>query len=217
MEDGVPSLLRYVVNSVEDGVCLVSGSTLIEVLMKTIAVLVIFPAILCFSCQMGAQGTSAQVAPAACGTGQPSFSLKEDSSDSAVIQPPSAVIQPPAGKALVYVIEQMPSVPLISTKVAVGVNGKWVGETKPRSYISFAVDPGMNHICATYQGDAAVGEEGKTILRRLNVEAGQTYYLLYRGIFSRNSGEVAFFDEVDEDEGAYLLQTSHHLIATPKR
>ncbi|HEV2575805.1 MAG TPA: hypothetical protein VGU25_01225 [Acidobacteriaceae bacterium] len=148
--------------------------------------------------------------PSACGSGRPNFSIKEDASAPAVTQAPD-------GKALIHVIEQMPPVGLISTKVAVGVDGSWVGETKPQTYVSFTVDPGVHHICANYQGDAAVGEEGKTILRRLNVEAGHTYYLLYRGIFSRDSGEVAFFDEVDEDEGGYLLQTSQHVISTTKK
>lgn len=127
------------------------------------------------------------------------------------------MVQAPDGKALVYVIEQMPSMGLLSTKVAVGVDGGWVGIMKPQTYVSFTLDPGVHHICAQYQGEAAVGEEGQIILHRLNVEAGKTYYLLYRGIFDRSSGEVAFLDMVDEDEGRYLLQTAEHVISTAKK
>lgn len=146
----------------------------------------------------------------ACGAGQPNFNVK----DAAVGSPVAPVA---ADKAVVYVFEQMPSVLLLSTKVAIGLDGSWVGETKPQSYIRFVAEPGVHHLCAQYQGDAAVGEQGKILLRRLNLEAGHTYYLLYRGIFSRDSGEVAFLDEVDEDEGLYLLQTSNHVISTPKK
>jgi hypothetical protein len=177
--------------------------------MKTTAVSLLFAGILCCTVPTGAQQTSAQGMPASasCGADQPDFSIKKDVSA-------SAVTQPPEGKALVYVVEEMPSTFFLSTTVALGVDGSWIGATKQHSYMSFTLDPGVHPLCAQYQGGAAVGEP---VLRRLNVQGGRVYYLLYRGIFTRSSGEVAFLNEVDEDEGSYLLRSSDRVISTLRK
>jgi hypothetical protein len=148
--------------------------------------------------------------PAACGAGDTNFKTTRDTT-------PFAPIDPPPGKALVYVIEQMPQLGIYTTKVKVGIDGTWLGETQLQSFISFDVDPGVHHLCAMYEGQALSTEMSSAILHRLNVEAGKTYYLLYRGLVSKDSGEVGFFDEVDEDEGRHLLQSSDRMTSVVKK
>lgn len=161
----------------------------------------------------GARCLFAQNAPntassaAACGTEDANFKTKQDGQS-------AGLTTPPTGKALVYVIEQMPQVGFYTTHVNFGVDGQWVAQLSSQTFTSFAVDPGVHHLCVVYQGQAASSEIGPTILHRLNVEAGKTYYLLYRGLISKDSEEVGFFDEVDEDEGRYVVQTSEHVTST---
>lgn len=160
----------------------------------------------------GAGYVLAQSAPggnlpsAACGVDHTDIKTKQD-------VPRAGASAPPAGRALVYVIEQMPELGFYTTHVNVGVDGRWVAQLSSRTFTSLVVDPGVHHLCAAYQGRLA-SSDGATILRRLNVEAGKTYYLLYRGLFSKESGELGFFDEVDEDEGQYALQMSQHVTST---
>jgi hypothetical protein len=128
--------------------------------------------------------------------------------------------QPPAGKALVYVIEEMPGAGLFTTHVKVGLDGTWVSQLESESFASFAVDPGVHHLCAAYQGQLITSAVGAVILHRLNAEAGKTYYLVYRGLINRDSdgsGFVGFFDEVDGDEGRYLLQSSGQITSEVKK
>lgn len=155
-----------------------------------------------------AQTAAGTASPAAaCGTDDANFKTKQAGQG-------AGSMTPPAGKALVYVVEEMPQVGFYTTHVNVGVDGRWVAQLSAQTFASFDIDPGVHHLCVVYQGQAASSEIGPTILHRLNVEAGKTYYLLYRGLISKDSEEVGFFDEVDEDEGRFVLQTAAHVTST---
>lgn len=154
-----------------------------------------------------AQNTPTAAPLSACGPGKAEFKTSHDQSDGGPTTPPD-------GKALVYVIEQMPQIGLYTTHVNIGVDGGWIAQLSSKSYTSFIVDPGVHHLCAVYQGQFASSDIGPTILHRLNAEAGKTYYFLYRGLLSKESEEVGFFNEVDEDEGSYALQSSQYLTST---
>jgi hypothetical protein len=97
------------------------------------------------------------------------------------------------------------------------VDGQWIAQLSSLTFTSFALDPGVHHLCAVYQGQLASSDIGPTILHRLNVQAGKTYYFLYRGLISAQSQEVGFLDEVDEDEGGFVLQTSQHVTSTVEK
>jgi hypothetical protein len=162
----------------------------------------------------GQQNRAANVSlPAACGVDNTDFVVKRDSRNSQT----APDVQAPAGKALVYVIEEMPDTAFLTSNVKIGVDGSWIGETARQDYMSFTLDPGIHHLCVTYQGQFAPGVDGGAILHRLHAEPGKTYYLLYRGVFLKEYGEIGFFNEVDEDEGQYLLQLSNHVTATAKK
>jgi hypothetical protein len=161
-------------------------------------------------CLLAQNAPNADPFAAACGAEHASFKTKQDG-------PGTGLTTPPAGKALVYVIEQMPQVGLFTTHVNVGVDGQWIAQLSSLTFTSFALDPGVHHLCAVYQGQLASSDIGPTILHRLNVQAGKTYYFLYRGLISAQSQEVGFLDEVDEDEGGFVLQTSQHVTSTVEK
>jgi len=161
----------------------------------------------------GARGVMAQGAWApsmvdgACGASDTTVKSKTDSMV-------AAVETPPAGKALVYVIEQMPKVPFLTSHVKVAMDGVWLAQLEASSFTSVYVDPGVHHFCARYQGEAVSSDLGATMLHGVHAEAGKTYYLVYRGVIIKDGGQIGFFDMVDEDEGRYLLEASSHMSST---
>jgi hypothetical protein len=123
----------------------------------------------------------------------------------------------PAGKALVYIVEAMPDYSFVTKKVNIGLDGTWLGATDSQTYISFAVSQGTHHLCTVYQGHlASMDDEGRTLLLHLDAEPGKVYYFRYHALFLKDSPGIAFFDQVDEDEGLFLLQSSFHATSTRK-
>src|SRR5208282_465796 len=104
-----------------------------------------------FTMSAFAQDSSAvSSAQAACGPKDVNFDVEDDNS-------PHTVGQPEAGKALVYVIQDIGSMSCVggcvTTKVA--LDGAWIGANHHNSYLSFAVDPGERHLCANWQSHFA--------------------------------------------------------------
>jgi hypothetical protein len=158
------------------------------------------------------QQPAAEASPimAACGAVKANFAIQKDAMH-------LAQTQPPEGQALVYLIEEMPGLPFVSSTVNFGVDGLWIGATKAETYMVLPLSPGVHHLCSEYQTHLPAGEQGRVTLRRLNLEAGKSYYILYRGLITKDSGEVAFLNPVDEDEGRYLIQTFDHVTSYPKK
>jgi hypothetical protein len=158
------------------------------------------------TCAWGQQST-VNPETAACGPDRTNFTVKKDAG-------PSSLVQAPPDKALVYVIEAMTKTPFLTTKVNIGVDGRWIGATATGGYLSIVLEPGEHHACAVYQGHAeGMDVDGQTLLLHLNVEAGKTYYLRYHAFFTRDSGGIAFFEPVDADEGQLLLQQTVHVTS----
>lgn len=145
------------------------------------------------------QQASANPAAAACGSTPANYTVRHDTT-------PFVPTPVPPGKALIYIIESMPSLSLFTTKVNIGLDGQWLGATEAQTHISFPVDPGVHHLCAVYQGHAeGMDAEGQTLLLHLDAKAGNTYYLRYHALIPKESPGLAFFEPVDEDEGLLLL------------
>ena len=150
-------------------------------------------------------------AAAACGSTPANYIVKHDTT-------PFVLTLVPPDKALIYFIESMPSYPIVTTKVNLGLDGQWLGATDAQSHTSFAVDPGIHHLCAVYQGHAeGMDAEGQTLLLRLDAEAGHTYYLRYHALFLKESPGLAFFEPVDEDEGLLLLERTEASTSALKK
>jgi len=158
----------------------------------------------------GQQGTVNPMS-AACGPDRANFTVTKDA-----VQPGPARV--PKDKAMVYVIEAMPKVPIVTTKVNIGLDGRWIGATQAEGFLNVVLDPGVHHMCAVYQGHAeGMDEEGRTLLLHLNVEAGKTYYLRYHALFLKDDPGIAFFEPVDADEGQFLLQRSQRVTSVEKK
>ncbi|HLM83505.1 MAG TPA: hypothetical protein VK302_23105 [Terriglobales bacterium] len=168
-------------------------------------------ALILFSIAAFAQDPAAvSAAQAACGPSNVKFDVKDDNSQ-------HTVGQPEAGKALVYVIQEIGSINCIggciTTKIA--LDGAWVGANHHNSYFSFAVDPGERHLCANWQSHFArlsqvVG------LAHFTAEAGKVYFFRTRAI---GYGGPTFFDiePIDSDQGRLFVASIPLSISHPKK
>jgi|WetSurMetagenome_2_1015567.scaffolds.fasta_scaffold713294_1 hypothetical protein len=126
--------------------------------------------------------------------------------------------QPEAGKALVYFIEDdsnFSSFPKPTTRA--GLNGKWVGATHGNSYLYFAVNPGVHHLCASWQTGVILGKGHMTGAAHFTADAGGVYYFEVQNKFfmaDTQSMTDLTLTPLDSDEGEILvnkfaLSTSH--------
>jgi hypothetical protein len=149
-------------------------------------------------------------AQAACGATSVNFDVKNDDSQ-------HTIAQPEAGKALVYVIQDIGSVNCIggciTTKIA--LDGAWVGANHHNSYFSFAVNPGERHLCANWQSHFArlsriVG------LAHFTAEVGKVYYFRTRVLGATTTN---FFDiePIDSDQGRLFVASIPLSVSHPKK
>ncbi|MGA3213162.1 MAG: hypothetical protein ABSD20_17810 [Terriglobales bacterium] len=123
--------------------------------------------------------------------------------------------QPEEGKALLYFIEDdsnFGSSPKPTARM--GVDGDWVGATHGSSYLSVSVDPGVHHLCASWQTTVVVGMGHMTSAAHFTAEAGNVYYFVVRDIWVRDGLRDMSLGPLDSDEGQLLvnrfsLSTSH--------
>lgn len=149
-------------------------------------------------------------AEVACGPKGVDFDVKDDDSE-------HAIKQPEAGKALVYVIQDLGIAGCpggcITTKVA--LDGTWVGANHRSSHLAFAVDPGEHHLCANWQSHFA-GRSEVVGLAHFSAEAGSVYYFRTRVL---GLAATTFFDidPIDSDLGKLLIATFPGSVSHPKK
>jgi hypothetical protein len=133
-----------------------------------------------------------------CGAPDSKFEVKTEK------QPQSA--QPDAAKALVYFIENdsdFGSNPKPTTRL--GVDGEWVGATHGNSYFHFLVDPGVHHLCASWQTTVILGQGHKTAAAHFTAEAGGVYYFEAKNSWWLDHGSASIsLHPLDSDEGQLL-------------
>lgn len=137
--------------------------------------------------------------PPACGPAGVNFSTETSTE-----RPP---VQPEAGKALVYVVDDFPTVSsnFGAPRIKVGLDGTWMGAAHGSSYLFFSVGPGEHHMCATWQSSL---ERFSKLASFAHVvaEAGKTYYFRTRIIYSSQWANVYLdFEAIDPDEGEHLV------------
>ena len=126
--------------------------------------------------------------------------------------------QPEAGKALVYFIENdsnFVSFPKPTTRA--GLDGKWVGATHGNSYLYFSVDPGVHHLCASWQTAVILGKGHMTAAAHFTADAGGVYYFEAKNTFINVENQAiadTTLTPLDSDQGQILvdqfaLSTSH--------
>ncbi len=167
-------------------------------------------ALILFTMSAFAQNTSAvSVATAACGPRGVNFDIETDKSQ-------HTVGQPEAGKALVYVIQDVgPLVHCLGmcTNTKVALDGAWVGANHQTSYFSFAVDPGERHLCAQWQ---SYYESRLVGLAHFTAEAGKVYYFRTRALDARN-GSLFDLEPIDSDMGKFYVAVYPLSVSHPKK
>jgi hypothetical protein len=80
------------------------------------------------------------------------------------------------------------------------------GATHGNSYLYFSVDPGVHHLCASWQRAVALFQGRKTAAAHFTAEAGQTYYFSAKNIYTRDGPTDMSLDPIDRDEGQLLAK-----------
>src|SRR6202451_3059412 len=176
--------------------------------MKTVALLLVLLASPVF-----AQDTSDTNSPLwACGPAAAKFDV--------TATPPADVVPvqvPSVGKALVYVIQDLGQgdfVGAASATFRIGLDGAWIGALKGRSYFSFSVSPGEHHLCSNWQSSLKMYAVYHS-LTNFTAEACKSYYFRAR-LWSSGKEPRLDLDEINSDEGRYLVSTSSLAVSHPR-
>lgn len=172
----------------------------------------VFAIVLLFGTFVVAQDASSPVNTApGCGAASVKFEVKRDKSSHPLLQPPS-------GQAMVYFVEddtEFESNPKPTTRI--GVDGTWVGANHGNSYFSFAVAPGVHHLCASWQSLTIIGAHDTSAAAHFTAEAGQVYYFRVKNKWLREHAATHVdLSPVDTDEGQLLASRRPLSVSHPK-
>ncbi len=132
-----------------------------------------------------------QLASSACGPYNIKFDVQR-------VPRSAANLTPPAGQALIIVEGAGMPAPIMR----IGIDGKWMGATKPASYLAIPVLPGVHHLCLQSQPGRIFHNHGM-YLNQVNVVSGNSYYFLV-DVFQRIDMQPAL-EAIDSDEGRDLV------------
>ncbi len=105
--------------------------------------------------------------------------------------------------------ENQPIGPFMHATVRLGMDGAWLGANKGNSYFAVTVDPGVHHLCASW-------ERKNVDATSFTADPGRTYYFAARvNVESRYS--ITFnLSQLNEDEGKYLVKPLKLSTSKPK-
>lgn len=143
-----------------------------------------------------------------CGDSSAKFEVKTS--------PDHQPVQPQPGKALVYFLQNdsnFNSFPKPTTRV--GIDGKWVGATTRNSYLYFFVEPGVHHLCTSWQRHVIAWRGLQSAAAHFTAQAGGVYYFQVKDTFlNGDAGQIndVTLAPLDSDEGQLLA--SQYALAT---
>jgi hypothetical protein len=112
-----------------------------------------------------------------------------------------------AEKAVVFIIERDLTTQSFATpSTRLGMDGEWLGATSGNSYAFFVVTPGVHHLCADTKF-GGLGGEGQAFLH-FKANAGATYFFEVRNTRVGDELRDVALEQLDEDEGEYLVSLS---------
>ena len=156
----------------------------------------------------------ATVLPDACGDDKVKFDVKTEKGQ-------SAPATPEAGKAQIVFIENENHMigPFMYATVRFGLDGAWVGANNNNSYFVLPVDPGVHHLCVSWQ--SALPMLKKSIdVASFTAEPGKVYYFAATVKVTPTGDNNATYDfslaPLDDDEGKYRVKAWKLATATPK-
>jgi hypothetical protein len=164
----------------------------------------LFVIILCASLFSSMCARAKTILPDACGDDSVKFDVNTKTSKSLPAPPAS-------GKAQIVFIENENHMvgPFMSATVRFGMDGAWVGANKSNSYFTMTVDPGVHHLCASWQ--SVMGRVEKNVdVASFTAEPGKIYYfaadvkVIPTG---ENTADITFaLSQIDEDKGKYRVK-----------
>lgn len=99
--------------------------------------------------------------------------------------------------------------------VRFGMDGAWVGANYGNSYFAVTVDPGIHHLCASWQ--SSLGTLKKNVdLTSFTAEPGQVYYFAAQVIVVARDSFTFGISQLNEDEGKYRVKLSKLSTSKPK-
>jgi len=99
--------------------------------------------------------------------------------------------------------------------IRAGLDGAWVGANKANSYFIFSVAPGEHHLCSSWQSSLKTFAAYHS-LTSFTAEVGGIYYFRTRFWTSDRESRLDL-DEINGDEGRYLISTSSLAVSHPKK
>jgi hypothetical protein len=142
----------------------------------------------------------AVVLPDSCGDDKVTFDVKTEKN-----QPMPA--GPAEGNAQIIFMENENHMvgPFIHATVRFGIDGAWVGADNGNSYLVATVNPGLHHLCASWQSTtASLGEDFD--LTSFTAEPGMVYYF-GAAVTVESRGVVTFaLSQLNKDQGKYRLK-----------
>jgi hypothetical protein len=110
-------------------------------------------------------------------------------------------------KAVVFIIERDLTTRTFATpSTRLGMDGEWLGATSGNSYSFFVVTPGIHHLCADTKF-GGLGGAGQAFLH-FKANAGATYFFEIRNTRVGDELRDVALEQLDEDEGEYLVSLS---------
>ncbi len=148
------------------------------------------------------------------------------------VKGPHKPAQPEVGKALVYFIEDdsnLNSATKPTTRA--GLDGKWVGATHGNSFLYFSVEPGLHHLCASWQVKkshpvagvllgVSIGRDPRDAATRFTAEAGGIYYFVAKNSSVRTESSTTedfTLTRLDSDEGQLRVNGSKLATSQQKK
>lgn len=151
----------------------------------------------------------AAILPDACGSDKIKFDVTEKS--------PSALAAPADGKAQIVLVEDNKQMvtPFSYATVRFGVDGTWAGANKGDSYFVINVDPGVHHVCASWQ--SAIPTLKKDVdVTSFTAEAGKTYYFAAQITIVSKEDVTFSLAQLNDDEGKYRVKAWKLSASKPK-
>ncbi len=105
--------------------------------------------------------------------------------------------------------------PFSDATIRFGMDGSWVGANNGNSYFALTVDPGVHHLCASWQ--SVLGTLKKNVgLTLFTAEPGSIYYFAAQVTVTSRDNVTFALSQLNEDEGKYRLKLSKLSTSNPK-
>jgi hypothetical protein len=164
---------------------------------------------LCASLACAGQARAAAL-PDSCGADNVKFDVKTEKSQ-------AAPAGPAEGRAQIVFVENENQVvgPFTHATVRFGMDGVWVGANSGNAYFALTVDPGVQHLCASWQ--SALGNRKKDVdVTSFTAEPDHVYYFAAAVTVNFRTSITFGLSQLNEDEGKYLVKGRDLSSSKPK-